>query len=91
MANVIVTLKVMPDSPEVDLDKLEKDSSQIIKEFGGDVGRVEKEPVGFGLTALKILFVMSEDLGGTDELEDKVKAIADVGNAEVVDVRRAVG
>ncbi|MCK4670678.1 MAG: elongation factor 1-beta [Nanoarchaeota archaeon] len=91
MANVIVTLKVMPDSPEVDLDKLEKDASQIIKEFGGDVGKVEKDPVGFGLTALKIIFVMSEDLGGTDELEEKVKDVNDVGNAEVVDVRRAVG
>ncbi|MBW3013610.1 elongation factor 1-beta [Candidatus Woesearchaeota archaeon] len=91
MANVVVTLKIMPDSPDVNLDKLEEDTQHIIKEFAGDIGRVVKEPVGFGLTALKITFVMSEDLGGTDDLEEKVKELKDVGNAEVVDVRRAVG
>ena len=91
MANVIITLKIMPDSPDVNLEKLEEDVQHMIKEFAGDIGKSEKEPVGFGLTALKIIFVMSEDLGSTDDLEEKIKELKDVGNAEVIDVRRAVG
>lgn len=91
MANVVVTLKIMPESPGVDLKKLEDDVQHLIKEFAGDIGKVEHEAVGFGLTALKVYFVMSEGLGGTDDLEAKIAKIDDVGNVEVVDVRRAVG
>ena len=91
MADVVVTLKIMPDSPEIDLKVVEKKATELISEFGGEVGKVEKEPVGFGLVALKMIFVMPESLGSKEELEERIKGLAEVSNVDVVDVRRAIG
>ena len=91
MAQVIITFKIMPESPDCDLDKIQEEANQLIKEFGGEVGKVEKSPVGFGLIALVMVFVMDESLGSTEELEDKIKKSKDVAAVEVTDVRRALG
>jgi len=91
MADVVVTLKIMPDSVEVNLTDVEKKITELIAEFGGEVGKVEKEPVGFGLVALKMIFVMPESLGSTEELEEEIKTLSEVGSVDVVDVRRAIG
>jgi elongation factor 1-beta len=92
MADVVVTLTIMPDSPEIDLSKLEVEALDKIKVFTGlDNYKVELEPVAFGLTALKILFVMDENKGATDELEDQIKSLEGINSVEVTDVRRAIG
>ncbi len=92
MAKVVITLKVMPDSPEVDLDALESEVLKTIKKFLGDVEyKKEIEPVAFGLKAIKIIFVMDESFGSTDELEDIIRNLDNVNSVEVVDVRRAIG
>ena len=62
MAKVVVTLKIMPDSPKVNLDVLQKAALKKIKDAIGDTEtKVEKEAIGFGLNALKIFFVMDEN------------------------------
>lgn len=96
MASVIVTLKIMPSSPEADLDKIYEESVKRIKEFVDEKHkdgefRKEIEPIGFGLKALKILFVMNEDIGSTDKLEEQIKQMEEVESVEAIDVRRAVG
>ena len=49
MAKVVVTLKVMPSSPDVDLASLRKRVDAEIKSYsGGESGRVNEEPVAFG-------------------------------------------
>ena len=92
MANVVVTLKIMPESPEQDLSKLQKKALSHIKEFAGDrETKIEEEPIAFGLKALKIIFVMDESLGSTESLEDNIKTIKGVQSVQVTDVRRAIG
>jgi len=91
MAHVIITFKIMPKDPEQNLDKIAKKVELEIKQFGGNVGRIDKEPVGFGLVALKIIFSMNENLGSTDDMEEKIKEIKGVQGCDVVDVRRALG
>jgi len=92
MATVIITLKIMPESPEVDLEKLKEEAIKHISEFAGeDETRSEEEPIAFGLKALKILFVMDESLGSTEALEENIKTISGVQSVEVTDVRRAIG
>ncbi len=91
MAKVIITLKVMPKSPDSDLKKIEQKVSHLVKEFGGEVGKVEEKPVAFGLKSLNIIFVMDESLGSTEELEKQALEIPEVSSVEVIDVRRSIG
>ena len=91
MADVIITLKIMPESPESNLDTIEEKAKKLIEEFGGQTGKVDIEPIAFGLKALKLIFVMNEDLGSTEELETKVQEIDQVQSVEIIDVRRAIG
>tara|TARA_Y100000310_G_scaffold314942_1_gene364888 strand:- start:2762 stop:3037 length:276 start_codon:yes stop_codon:yes gene_type:complete len=91
MTDVIVTMKIMPSGPDSDLKAIEEKAKKEISEFGGEVGKVEVEPIAFGLKALNLIFVMDESIGSTDALEEKVKNINDVNSVEVTDVRRAIG
>jgi elongation factor 1-beta len=91
MAQVVVTMKIMPDDPEVDLSAVEKEAREAVSAFEGEVGKVEIEPIAFGLKALNIIFVMEESRGSTDELEDQVRNINGVNSVEITDVRRAIG
>ena len=91
MAKVIVTVKLMPESPEVDLDKVKEAAEHPIKEFGGEVGKVEIEPLAFGLKALILMFVMDESVGSTETLEETLSKLEGVKQVEVTDVRRTIG
>ena len=91
MANVIITLKIMPESPDADLSKIEESAKKMISKFGGEVGKVDIIPVAFGLKALNIYFVMDEKKGSTDKLETEISTISEVMSVEVTDVRRAIG
>ena len=63
-----------------------------IKSFAGtDDYKVSVEPIAFGLKAVKIMFVMDEDKGSTDDLEADIETIDGVNSVEVTDVRRAIG
>jgi elongation factor 1-beta len=93
MAKAIVTLKIMPESPDVDMKALEETVVEKIDAFTGEAGekRVELQPIAFGLKALQIMFVMDEKQGTTDPLEQEIASIEGVNSVDVVDVRRAIG
>lgn len=92
MAFVIATLKIMPESPEIDLEALEIKVKEAIKEFAGDRKMESKiEPVAFGLQSLSIIFLMEESQGSPDPIAEKVADFGGVSSAEIVDVSRALG
>lgn len=81
----------MPDGVDVNLDNIKVKAIEKIKTFGGNVHKEEKEPVAFGLVALKLMFTLDESKGDTEKLEKDICTIEGVQSCEVVDVRRAVG
>ncbi len=91
MANVVITFKIMPESPDTDLAVVEKKVKEAIVRFGGYVGSATIEPVAFGLKAIKIIFSSDEQKGSTDTLEEEIVSFAGVESCTVVDVRRAFG
>jgi elongation factor 1-beta len=91
MASVIIALKVMPDSPEADLAKIEKEVSAVITKHHGKVVKHEITPVAFGLKSVTVHFVIKEELGSTEPMETEIASLPHINSAEVVDVRRAVG
>jgi elongation factor 1-beta len=92
MAQAIITIKIMPEDPDIDLQRVEKEATKILdKEVGLGDRRVEIEPIAFGLKAVKIIFVVDEKKGSVDPIADKIAEIEGVQSAEIVDVRRAIG
>ncbi|MFT4312399.1 MAG: elongation factor 1-beta [Candidatus Woesearchaeota archaeon] len=92
MAKVVATIRVMPESPTVDLAILQKIVEEKITEFAGSAEKkFEQKPIAFGLKALDVTFIMDEDLGSTDALEQTLKTIEHVQDVQTTDVRRALG
>jgi elongation factor 1-beta len=91
MAQVYVKLKVMPASPETDLEALKEACKQKIKDFGGNIHEIEELPIAFGLTALIITFAHDEKKGTPDALENDIANLEQATSAEAIDVRRAIG
>jgi len=91
MAIVYITLKIMPESPDTDLDALKTKAEELVSNFEGNIAKVEEEPVAFGLKALNITFSINEDKGSTDDLEEQITNLDGVRSVQVTDVRRAIG
>jgi len=82
MGKVAAQLKVMPQSPEIDLDDLEERLVAALPE-GAEINGSDTEDVAFGLVALIVAVVVPDDEGGTDAVEE---AFADVDGVESVSV-----
>ena len=81
MGQVAITLKVMPESPEVDIGRLKEDIRNSV-----DVKEIREEPIGFGLVALKVLIVLQDSTGGTDMIEKSISEISGVASVDTEDV-----
>ena len=90
MGTAIIKFKIMPSSPEIDLEELEEKAKIEIKKESKSEIRSEKEPIAFGLNALFLTFTWDESLS-TDKLEKALKELPNVSSAEIVDFRRALG
>jgi len=92
MAKALVTVKIMPESVDVDLEKIEGKVKESIRDVYGEIGeiRVEEEPIAFGLRALKFTFIIDESMG-TDAIEEELADLEGVANAQVIDFRRTLG
>ncbi|HVP97545.1 elongation factor 1-beta [Methanoregula sp.] len=82
MGSVAVILRVMPESPDVDLEKLKK----ALKESLPGIQDIKEEPIGFGLKAIKLAAIVNDAGGETDALEGKLNAIPGVERAEIIEV-----
>ena len=92
MANVVITLKIMPNDTSVDLSHLETLAKKEIVHFcNSQEFKTGIVPIAFGLKSLNIIFVMDEAKGSTEKLEQKINQIEGVESVEVTDVRRAIG
>jgi len=92
MAQVVITLRIMPQNPDIDLSKIESSAkNEIIKFCNSKEFKTKIEPIAFGLKALVIYFVMDESIGSTEKLEQAISQIDGIESVEVTDVRRAVG
>jgi len=79
--------KLMPESPEVDLDAIQEAAKKIVEEFGGENKEYAIEPIAFGLKAVIVFFFYPDDKE-TDPLEDKFTSIEGVGSAQLIDMRK---
>ncbi|ABS55011.1 translation elongation factor aEF-1 beta [Methanoregula boonei 6A8] len=82
MGSVVAILRVMPESPDIDLEKLKK----ALKDALPGIKDIQEEPIGFGLKALKLAAIVNDAGGETDALEGKLNAVPGVERAEIIEV-----
>lgn len=87
MGEVVATIKLMPESPEVELAQIKETIEKSIPE-GTELHKIEEEPIAFGLVALNVIVVVDDGEGGTEKTEEIFSQIEDVASVEVVDIRR---
>jgi elongation factor 1-beta len=80
MGNVEMILKLMPQSPDIDLEEVKVE----IKEKLPETRDMQEEPIGFGLSALKVLVVVPDEAGATDRVEDTLKAINGIESVDII-------
>jgi len=68
MGNVICVFKLMPKSPEAF-------GALKAKALGLKPARLEEEPIAFGLSALKLTFVIEDAGGAVEKLEKSLEAL----------------
>lgn len=80
MGQVAMTLRIMPESTDVDLEVLKLNIREI-----GDVKQIVENPVAFGLVMLEVLLVFDDKVGAGD-IEEKIRNLEGVGSVEAGDV-----
>lgn len=92
MARAIITFKLMPESPDVDLAPIKEKALEIAKE-NGSIGEMQakEEPVAFGLKAVLVLAMYEVEGKNFDDIAAKMKEIEYVQSAEVAKMDLALG
>lgn len=91
MANtVIVLVKVMPTSPDVDLSKIKDLARKGLEAEGARSLTLEEKPIAFGLKAVMVNFAFPEEKG-SDIVEEILSKIPEVSSITIEDYRRAFG
>jgi translation elongation factor aEF-1 beta len=90
-AYVIITLRIMPSSPDVDLKHVEKSVGALVSKTAIKPGTFEVKPFAFGLNAVEVTFMMEESKGSTEPLEMDIKKVKGVESVEVTRIDRALG
>ncbi|PSQ32749.1 elongation factor 1-beta [Halobacteriales archaeon SW_12_69_24] len=87
MGKVAARMKVMPQSPDVDLDALQDRLENALPE-GAKISRVDREDVAFGLVAVFPTVIIPDEAGGTDAVEDAFGSVEAVESVDVDEVGR---
>lgn len=92
MAKAIITFKLMPESPDVDLAPIKEQALRIAKEQGA-IGEMQakEEPIAFGLVAVLILAMYTIEGKDFEGIAAEMAQIEHVQSAEVAKMDLALG
>ncbi len=87
MGKVAAKIKVMPNSPDIDLDALQERLETALPE-GAKINGTEREEVAFGLVALYATVIVPDGAGGTETVEEHFSDVEGVESVGVENVGR---
>ena len=87
MGDVLTTMKIMPDSPDVDLDAIKATIESSMPE-GAKLHDMAEEPIAVGLVAIILQFITDDGEGGSEPVEEMVQSIEGVASIEITGVGR---
>jgi translation elongation factor aEF-1 beta len=82
-----IKIKIMPISPEVNLEEISQKAKKIVEDFGGKNREYSEEPIAFGLKAIIAFFEWPEEKE-LEEVEKKFKEIENVNSTQIIDMRK---
>ena len=78
MGKISCVYKVMPEDEETDLEGVKDQIKDVL-----DVQDIGEEEVAFGLKAVKVSCITTDEEGGTDAVEEKLEKIDNVQSIEL--------
>ncbi len=90
MGIALIKIKLMPASPETNLEEIKNKAYLVIEENKGKNTMFAEEPIAFGLKALIVTIALSED-EESETVEKAFSEIDGVSSVELIDYRRVVG
>jgi elongation factor 1-beta len=87
MGEVLTTMKIMPDSPDVDLEAIKSTIESSMPE-GAKLHEMSEEPIAFGLVSIVLQFITEDGEGGSEPVEEMVSGIDGVASFEITGVGR---
>jgi len=87
MGIALIKLKIMPESPDTDLESIKTAGEEKIKTLEGQITKYEEQPIAFGLKAL-IAFIRIDEKTDTQKVEDVFKDIPNISSLDIIDYRR---
>ena len=90
MGTVSVKMKILPASPEVDLEQVKQKIKEDIEKFDIENCHFEEEPIAFGLKAIITIFDCPESLD-VEKIEQELGKIENINSVQLIDMRRAIG
>lgn len=85
LGEVAIIYKIMPDGPEVDLENMKQDISNILPE-SARLNKIEEKPVAFGLKSLEVQIILNDREGGSEDIEQSLGTIKNVQSVETIHV-----
>lgn len=79
--------KIMPTSPEVNLEEIKEAARKIVEDFGGENKEYSEEPVAFGLKSIEVFFFYPDNKE-VEEVEKKLAKIENVNSVQLTDMRK---
>lgn len=85
--NTVVKLRVMPKGIEVDLKKVENEIKEILSKCEtSKFHSAEIQPIAFGLKALDVVILITEEKSELEEIENKISKLPDVESVTEMDI-----
>ncbi len=89
MGTVGIKIKIMPESPDTNLEEIEKKVRGVVEGKGGKNRDYSIEEVAFGLKSITAFFELPEEIEPS-VIEEHVKNIAGISSIQIIDVRRLI-
>jgi elongation factor 1-beta len=85
MGDVMVQLRVLPESVDVDLGALKTEITNAIDKLC-KINEIKEEEIGFGLSALMFSVIVPDEEGKIDSVENAISSVKNVSQVDTRDV-----
>jgi len=88
MGKIVIAYKIFPSEAGIDLEVLKEKIKKQLSDIAS-IQRVGEEPIAFGVSALVVNMVLSEDKEGIlDETEKRLNSLEEISQIQTLGVNR---